>query len=125
MDERVGDTTIAQPASPETSSGSPRSSVETNPTEVDDSELKPAAGPCAPEQTVPTKVEEVWEESSDDEDDDLEPPSSDGIRRRKRKPDQKRIRPAYYYPTHEAAAAYTKGVPVFEPTMEEFEDFYE
>ena len=72
----------------------------------------------------PEVEEEIWEESSDDEDEDLEPMSADGIRRRKRKPGQ-RIRPAYYYPVPADDAKHTKGVPVFEPTMEEFEDFYE
>ena len=120
VEERTGDTTTALPTSPETSQ-SPRS-VSTEQTSVDDSEPKSAA---APGLAIPSRVEEVWEESSDDEDEDLEPPSSDGIRRRKRKEGQTRIRPAYYYPTHEAVSNYTKGVPVFEPTLAEFEDFYE
>lgn len=117
----------ASRASPDTTSGhSPESSAasvnSTNPTEAE-----PLEGEEVKPSVLPEAVSElpIWEESSDDNDSDLEAPSHDGIRRRKRKAGSTRIRPAYYYPVHEAAAAYTKGVPVFEPTMEEFEDFYE
>ena len=82
-------------------------------------QVKPAADP------IQAQPDEDWDESSDDEDEDLHPPGPDGIRRRIRKPDQQAIRPSYYYPLPDGAASnFSKGVPVFEPTMEEFHDFY-
>jgi hypothetical protein len=46
------------------------------------------------------------------------PPGYTG-RRRVKKPADGKIKPAYYYPTE----GHTRGVPVFEPTYEEFKDF--
>lgn len=46
------------------------------------------------------------------------PPGYSG-RRRVKKPTDGKIKPAYYYPTE----GHTRGVPVFEPTYEEFKDF--
>lgn len=76
-------------------------------------------------------------ESDDDLDEDLQEPSWDGIRRRKRTPGPDgqpgRIRPAYYYPCNDtspvssgyATKQKSRGIPVFEPTLDEFRDFYE
>lgn len=78
-------------------------------------------------------VREGMNELSDDEGDGSEwaipapdvevPPGYDGKRRvrpegEKLRPDGK-IKPSYYYPTEGSA----RGVPVFEPTIEEFKDF--
>lgn len=46
------------------------------------------------------------------------PPGYSG-KRRVKKPADGKIKPAYYYPTEGS----TRGVPVFEPTYEEFKDF--
>lgn len=46
------------------------------------------------------------------------PPGYSG-KRRVKKPTDGKIKPAYYYPTEGS----TRGVPVFEPTYEEFKDF--
>lgn len=46
------------------------------------------------------------------------PPGYTG-KRRVKKPQDGKIKPAYYYPTEGS----TRGVPVFEPTYEEFKDF--
>lgn len=69
-------------------------------------------------------------DSGNDSDAEFDLPGWDGIRRRKRTPGQTRIRPAYYYPLDPAVAGSSakqgsRGVPVFEPTMDEFRDFYE
>lgn len=78
-------------------------------------------------------VREGADELSDDEGDGSEwaqppedaqlPPGYDGPRRvrpegEKVRPDGK-IKPSYYYPTEGSH----RGIPVFEPTMEEFKDF--
>lgn len=75
----------------------------------------------------PTLPEEDDIESEDDLDEHLEPPAWDGIRRRKRVPGDTRIRPAYYYPTdgNTSSRSKARGVPVFEPTWDEFKDFYQ
>jgi len=75
-------------------------------------------------------VREGMDELSDDEGDGSQwaypteeekknlPPGFEGKRRIK-DPNDKKIKPAYYYPTDSSA----RGVPVFEPSYEEFRDF--
>lgn len=62
------------------------------------------------------------EAEADPEAKDKHPPGYDGPRR-KRNPENDgkphRIKPSYYYPTEGSS----RGVPVFEPSMEEFRDF--